>query len=219
MGAVRRFCHVTSDEERLLLSAAAPIVLLEPNGEPGIAAGVSDASPFYGVMLAYSPLHHLLLRAFPQMVVATSGNWSGEPIALDNEDARRRPATSADVFLTHNRPIARPCDDSVVRVSRGRECVLRRARGYAPLPVRVGRKLAPLLAVGAHLRNAVAIAIGQNVYLSQHIGDLDTLEARAAFGDAIESLCRLYRFRRKPSRATCTPTMPAPFGHANRDCR
>jgi hydrogenase maturation protein HypF len=201
MEAVRRWCRVSAEEERVLASSAAPIVLLAPSGEPGIAAGVSDGSPYHGVMLPYSPLHHLLLRAFPHPVVATSGNLSGDPIAVDNEEARRRLGRIADVFVTHDRPVARPCDDSVVRVQRGRECVLRRARGYAPLPVRVNRSLPRVLAVGGHLKNSVAIAVDRNVYVSQHVGDLESLESRRAFENAIGDLCRLYRF--EPELVAC----------------
>lgn len=192
---VRRYCRVSPQEERVLESPASPIVLLEPQpGATELAGNISDASPFLAVMLPYSPLHHLLMRAFPHPVVATSGNLSGDPIATHNHEARRRLGAIADLFVSHNRPIARPCDDSVVRVSLGREMVLRRARGYAPLPVRVGRALPRVLAVGSHLKNTVAIALGQNVYLSQHIGDLDTAESRQAFENAIADLCRLYRF-------------------------
>ena len=107
-----------------------------------------------GMMLPYSPLHHLLMREAGIPLVATSGNRSDEPIATDNDEARSRLDGIADAFLMHDRPIARPCDDSVVRLARGREMVLRRARGYAPMPVRVGRALDPVLAVGAHLRHA-----------------------------------------------------------------
>jgi hydrogenase maturation protein HypF len=139
-------------------------------------------------------VHHLVMRAFPHPVIATSGNRSDEPIATDNDEARARLEGIADVFLLHDRPVARPCDDSVVRVSRGRESLVRRARGYAPLPVRVSRDLPAVLAVGAHLKNTVAIGRGRLVYLSQHIGDLDTLEAREAFARAIDDLRRLYRF-------------------------
>jgi len=134
-------------------------------------------------------------------VVATSGNLSDEPIAIDNDEARRRLGGIADAFLMHNRPVARPCDDSVVRVTRGRENVIRRARGYAPLPVWVDRELPPVLAVGGHLKNTVAIAVGRQVFLSQHVGDLDTPEARHAFENAIDDLCRLYRF--KPELVAC----------------
>ena len=195
---VRACAELSPDEERVLRSAAAPIVLLRPRGgadaAPGIAANVAHNSPYIGIMLPYSPLHHLLMRAFPHPIVATSGNLSDEPIAIENREARERLAGIARVFLIHDRPIARPVDDSVVRVIRGRESVVRRARGFAPLPVRVPNPLQPVLAVGPHLKNTVAIAAGQQVFLSQHIGDLDTHEARQAFERAIEDLCRLYRF-------------------------
>ncbi|MGE5647335.1 MAG: carbamoyltransferase HypF [Acidobacteriota bacterium] len=197
---VREYCRVSEAEARVLRSAAAPIVLLRPVPN-SLAPNVAHNSPYLGVMLPYSPLHHLLMRAFPFPLVATSGNRSDEPIATDNEEARERLAGIADMFVMHDRPIARPCDDSVVRVQRGREHVMRRARGYAPLPVRVERPLAPVLAVGAHLKNTVAIAAGRQVFVSQHVGDLDTLEARRAFENAIDDLCRLYRFN--PEMVAC----------------
>jgi hydrogenase maturation protein HypF len=192
---VREYCYVTAPEERLLTSRAAPIVLLRPNGKPGIAADVAGSSPYLGVMLPYSPLHHLLMKECPFPIVATSGNLSDEPMATSNEEARARLGEIADLFLMHDRPIARSCDDSVARVVRGRESVMRCARGFAPLPVFVGRDLPPVLAVGGHLKNTVAIAVGQQVFLSQHVGDLDTPEARNAFEHAIDDLCRLYRFQ------------------------
>ena len=201
---VRQHCLVSAEEERVLTSAAAPIVLLRPVAQAlacGLAPNVAHNSPYLGVMLPYSPLHHLLMRAFPFPLVATSGNASDEPIAIDNEEARRRLGGIADAFLMHDRPVARPCDDSVVRVARGRENVMRRARGYAPLPVRVERELPPVLAVGGHLKNTVAIGVGRQVFLSQHVGDLDSPEARRAFENAIDDLCRLYRF--KPELVAC----------------
>ena len=194
---MRQYCHVSEADERLLTSAAAPIVLLRPNGQPEIAPNVASSSPYLGVMLPYSPLHHLLMEACPFPVVATSGNLSDEPIATDNDDGRARLGETVDLFLLHDRPIARPCDDSVARVVRGRPSVMRRARGYAPLPVFLGFDLPPVLAVGGHLKNTIAIATGRQVFLSQHVGDLDTLEARAAFERAITDLCRLYRFEPK----------------------
>jgi hydrogenase maturation protein HypF len=193
--AVRDYCLVSAGEEALLKSPAAPIVLLQPNSKPGIAVNVAGSSPYLGVMLPYSPLHHLLMREYPHPVVATSGNRGDEPIAIDNDEATERLGGIADVLLMHNRPVARPCDDSVVRLSRGRESLIRRARGYAPLPVRVAAELPPVLAVGSHLKNTIAIAVGRQVFLSQHIGDLDTLEARRSFERAIDDLCRLYRFQ------------------------
>ena len=191
---VRGCCEVAAAEEALLHSMAAPIVLLRPKEEAGVAPSVAKSSPYLGVMLPYSPLHHLLMRECGFPVVATSGNLSDEPIAVDNDEARSRLGGIADLFVMHDRPIARPCDDSVVRLARGRETVLRRARGYAPLPVRIPEELPPVLAVGAHLKNTVAIAVGRQVFVSQHVGDLDTSESRAAFERAIEDLCRLYQF-------------------------
>ncbi len=191
----REYCEVSTDEERVLRSAAAPIVLLRPRAGAGpLAPNVAHNSPYLGVMLPYSPLHHLLMREFPFPVVATSGNLSDEPIATGNEEARERLGAIADDFLMHDRPIARPCDDSVARVVRGRESVVRRARGYAPLPVRVPGDLPRVLAVGGHLKNTIAIGSGKQVFVSQHIGDLDTLEARRAFERAIDDLSRLYDF-------------------------
>jgi hydrogenase maturation protein HypF len=152
-------------------------------------------------MLPYSPLHHLLMKECPFPLIVTSGNRSDEPIAIGNDEATTRLKDIADHFLMHNRPIVRACDDSVVRLTRGRAGILRRARGYAPLGVRVARELPPVLAVGGHLKNTVAIAVGRDVFLSQHIGDLETLEARQAFEKAIADLCRLYSF--KPETIVC----------------
>ena len=199
--AARSVASISREEEDLLQSPAAPIVLLEPRPGGEIAPNVSGSSPFLGLMLPYSPLHHLLLRAFPHPVVATSGNRGGEPIAIGNAEAARSLSGIADLLLTHNRPVARPCDDSVARISRGKINLIRRARGYAPLPIRVRQELPRVLAVGGHLKNTVAIAIGRQVYVSQHIGDLDTLEARRGFERAIGDLCRLYRFR--PEAVVC----------------
>ena len=192
---VRQIADVSKAEEDMLRSPAAPIVLLRPRPGAGVAPNVAQSSPYLGCMLPYSPLHHLLMDECGFPVVATSGNRSDEPIAIENLEATERLGEIADLFLMHDRPIARPCDDSVVRVARGRESVLRRARGYAPLPVRIAQDLPPVLAVGGHLKNSVAIARGRQVYVSQHVGDLDTAEARAAFERAIEDLCRLYRFQ------------------------
>lgn len=193
LAAARRYSAISPDEERLLTSPASPIVLLKPEGE-ALPAAVSAGSPWLGVMLPYSPLHHLLMARFQRPVIATSGNLSDEPIAIDNTEAHARLGGIADLFLDHNRPIARPCDDSLARVQLGREIVLRRARGYAPLPIPVRRPLPRVLAVGGHLKNTVALALGSQVVVSQHIGDLDSPESRDAFERAIGDLCRLYRF-------------------------
>ena len=190
LDVVREWAYLAPEESRLLTSSAAPIVLLRPR-----RSLMDDASPYLGVMLPYSPLHHLLMRSFQRPVVATSGNLSDEPIAIDNDEACIRLGGIADTFLTHNRTIVAPCDDSVARVSRGRTTLLRRARGYAPMPVRISSDLPRVLAVGGHLKNTIALAIGRQVVVSQHIGDLDTLETRKAFEQTVERLCRLYDFR------------------------
>ena len=197
----RQYCEISPAEVELLESQAAPIVLLQPKAGTDLAWNVAHCLPYLGVMLPYSPLHHLLMQECRFPIVATSGNHSDEPIAIANDEATTRLRDIADHYLMHNRPIVRACDDSVVRLTRGHAGILRRARGYAPLGVRVAKTLPPVLAVGGHLKNTVAIAVGQDVFLSQHIGDLDTVEARAAFARAIDDLCRLYAF--KPEAVVC----------------
>jgi len=197
----REYCDISPSEQELLESQAAPIVLMRPKPGTDIAWNVAHCSPYLGVMLPYSPLHHLLMRECLFPLIATSGNRSDEPIAIGNDEAKSRLKDIADHFLMHNRPIVRACDDSVVRLSRGRAGILRRARGYAPLGIRVSKSVAPVLAVGGHLKNTVAIGVGNDVFVSQHIGDLETLEARQAFERAIDDLCRLYSFR--PEAVVC----------------
>jgi hydrogenase maturation protein HypF len=194
---VKAQCEVSPLEERLLLSPESPIVLLRRRHKgdddfASVAASVAPGNPDVGVMLPYTPLHHILLRELANPVVATSGNLSDEPICTDERDAVSRLGGLADFFLVHDRPIARHVDDSVARVLLGREQILRRARGYAPLPVRVDPPLPSLLAVGGHLKNAVAVANHTEVFVSQHIGDLETAEAFAAFRRVCADLARLY---------------------------
>ncbi|HEV2467560.1 MAG TPA: carbamoyltransferase HypF [Candidatus Sulfotelmatobacter sp.] len=198
---VREYCEISLAEVEVLESQAAPIVLLKPKSGTNIAWNVAHCSPYLGVMLPYSPLHHMLMRECPYPLIATSGNRSDEPIAIGNDEATERLGNIADRFLMHNRPIVRACDDSVVRLTRGRVGILRRARGYAPLGIRVSRELPAVLAVGGHLKNTVAIGVGRDVFLSQHIGDLETVEARRAFERTIADLCRLYSF--KPEAVVC----------------
>jgi hydrogenase maturation protein HypF len=152
-------------------------------------------------MLPYTPLHHILMRELGFPVVATSGNLSDEPICTDERGAVERLDGIADLFLVHNRPIVRHVDDSVARVMMGRELVLRRARGYAPLPLYLKEEAPPLLAVGGHLKNTIAITAGHNVFISQHIGDLETAEAFEAFQKVIRSFQTLYGIR--PARVVC----------------
>jgi hydrogenase maturation protein HypF len=143
-------------------------------------------------MLPYTPLHHLLLADLGFPIVATSGNRSDEPICTDEREAVGRLRGLADVFLVHNRPIARHVDDSIVRVAAGRDMMLRRARGYAPLPVSLRSERPPVLGVGAHLKNSVALSVGPNVFVSQHVGDLETVEAFGAFERVIDAFERMY---------------------------
>ena len=194
LGLLRTHCSITALEERLLDSPEAPIVLLR-RGQAAIAPSVAPGNPYLGAMLPSTPLHHLLLGDLGFPVVATSGNLADEPICTDEREALDRLGGIAEMFLVHNRPIARHVDDSIARVLLDRELVLRRARGYAPLPVLLREAAPPVLAVGAHLKNTVAVTAGRAAFLSQHIGDLETLEATQAFERVIQSFERLYQVR------------------------
>ncbi|OPL18676.1 MAG: carbamoyltransferase [Candidatus Aegiribacteria sp. MLS_C] len=191
--SVRSACRLSSGEEALLRSPQAPIVLLERREtESGISELVAPGNPEFGVMLPYTPLHFLLMSEIGLPVVATSGNISDEPICTDEREALVRLRGIADLFLVHDRPILRHVDDSIVRLFRGEPMMLRRARGYAPLPLRT-RGGASVLATGAHLKNTLALSVGDNVFVSQHIGDLETPQAMAAFDDVRSGIEDLYR--------------------------
>ncbi len=190
---VECICALSGEEQDLLTSSAAPIVLLSKRLRSEIAPNVAPGNPRLGVMLPYTPLHHLLMAELNFPVVATSGNLSDEPICIDEHEALQRLRGIADFFLVHNRPITRAVDDSVARIVAGEVQILRRSRGYAPLPIRLPEPVsAPTLAVGAHLKNSVALAVGDQIFLSQHIGDLETPQAYDAFRHTIDSLCQLY---------------------------
>ena len=176
----------------LLAGPESPIVLLRARRHPDVSDLIAPGSPTLGVMTATTPLHRLLLDGFGRALVATSGNVSDEPIAIDDDDARDRLGAFADGFLSHDRPIERHVDDSVAWVVGGVPRLVRRARGYAPMPVTVARPLPPILSVGAHLKNTVALSVGRNVFVSQHIGDLETPEAFGAFTRVIDDLSRMY---------------------------
>jgi hydrogenase maturation protein HypF len=200
----RRFCQVSDAEAALLESRRRPIVLLNSHsGCPGssVAPGVAPGYNTLGVMLPYTPLHHLLLHAFaaaiepdrPTVLVMTSGNLSDEPIAYQDEDARERLASIADGMLTHNRPIHMRCDDSVMRITAGGEQFFRRSRGYAPEPIPLSFDLpVPLLACGGHLKNTFCLGKGRQAFVSHHIGDLENLETLTSFREGIEHFERLF---------------------------
>ncbi|HEX7616634.1 MAG TPA: carbamoyltransferase HypF [Thermoanaerobaculia bacterium] len=188
----RALADISPEAEALLEGPEAPIVLLPRRADAAVAAGVAPGRPELGLMLPATPLHHLLLRETGFPVVATSGNRSEEPIATDEREALSRLAGMADLFLVHDRPIARHVDDSVARIVAGAPRLVRRARGWAPLPVPVREELPVILGVGAHMKTAVALSIGRQVFLSQHVGDLETPEALEAFTRVIADFERLY---------------------------
>ncbi len=198
LNCVQRFCFVGDMEARSLRSPESPIVLLlkSEKAEEHIAERVAPQNPWLGVMLPYTPLHHLLMWELGFPVVATSANLSEEPMVTENAVARDRLSGIADVFLFHNRPIVRQVDDSIVRIIQGREMLTRRARGYAPLPVTLEEEVPntarPVLALGAHLKSSIAVCKGDQVFVSQHIGDLSNLESVQAFEKIVEDFTKMY---------------------------
>jgi len=252
--AIEDYCLLSADEEALLCSPRAPIVLVRKRRNAILADAVAPGNPYLGAMLPTTPLHHLLIASLQHPVVATSGNRSEEPIVTDEREALVRLKDIADALLVHDRPIARPVDDSVVLVvpsnvhakdteqreeHKAEAMVLRRARGYAPQAIRWSDDLAnksaqrPILAVGGHLKNTVALLTGNRVVLSQHLGDLSTVEADRAFRQAVGDLQQLlqvspqaiacdrhpdYRstaFARALSEALSVPLVPVQHHHAH----
>ncbi len=203
--AARAWCKVGAEEERLLESGARPVVLLERLDDPaarssaasgGPAPSVAPGNGRLGVMLPYTGLHHLLAAEIGEPFVLTSGNLSDEPIAHDDDDARQRLAEIADVFLIHDRPIHSRVDDSVTRVFRGREIVLRRSRGYAPRPVTLPWDFErPVLACGAELKHTFCLGKGHHAFVSHHIGDLENYETWRSFTSGVEHFGRLFDVR------------------------
>jgi len=200
--SIKEVCEVSEAEERVLNSSESPIVLLKKKSEINnpkseISLNVAPHNPYLGAMLPYTPLHHLLMRELNLPIVATSANLAEEPICIDEQEALKRLKGIADYYIIHNRPIVRHVDDSIVRVIMNREMVMRRARGYAPLPIMVSEKYDELkdktiLAVGGHLKNTVALKKGNNIYISQHIGDLSTEESNRTFKKVIDDFKTLY---------------------------
>jgi hydrogenase maturation protein HypF len=181
-------------EEELLTSRERPIVLLNRGDGAEVAPSVAPGLRTIGVMLAYTPLHHLLCDLVRRPLVMTSGNRSDEPIATDNDDAKRRLAGIADAFLLHDREIVARYDDSVLRVAGDMPVFLRRARGYAPLPLTLPvASPRPLVAVGPHLKNTFTLVHGREAYVSQHMGDLENLETLEHWRAALSAYQRLFR--------------------------
>jgi len=195
LDVIRQYCAVDSQEEALLKSAAAPIVILPATGPDRVAKAAAPGHPTLGFMLPNTPLHHLLLRDMDRPFVMTSGNLSQEPQCTDNEEARHRLSAIADYGLFHNRGIVNRLDDSVVRVVLGESRLIRRARGYAPAPVKlpVGFEHAhPLLAVGGELKSTFCLLRDGQAILSQHIGDLEDAATLADYQKALSLYLALY---------------------------
>ncbi len=189
-------CHIARGERKLLESPQRPIVLLQRKASAAVSGLVAPGNPTLGIMLPYTPLHHLLFAdGGPAALVMTSGNFSEEPIATSNCEALDRLATLADAFLLHDRPIEMRCDDSVTRLVAGRESVLRRSRGYAPFPVRLSAPGASVLAVGPELKNTFCLTRDNYAFLSQHIGDLENAETLASFAGSVDHFMRLFRVK------------------------
>jgi hydrogenase maturation protein HypF len=194
VAAAARLARVDADEARLLRSPARPIVLVRARAGNGLSALVAPGNPLVGVVLAYTPLHHLLLGdGSGAPLVVTSSNPSGEPICFRDDDLDERVGHLVDGVLRHDRPIHVPCDDSVVRVGAGGPVPLRRSRGYAPLAVPVPSARRQTLAVGAELKNAFCVGAGGRAWMSQHIGDMANLATMTAFEASVEQFCRFYR--------------------------
>jgi hydrogenase maturation protein HypF len=193
LAQVRELCRVGPEEEKLLTSPARPIVLLERLPGCGVAEEVAPRQKTLGVMLAYTPLHHVLLRDAEIPLVMTSGNNSDEPIAYRDEEAFEQLGEIADYFLIHDRPIHMRCDDSVARIADRTMYQIRRSRGYAPAPLGVAESFGQhTLACGGELKNTFCVAKERHVFLSHHIGDLENYETLSSFREGVEHYCRLF---------------------------
>ncbi|MDP2970577.1 MAG: carbamoyltransferase HypF, partial [Deltaproteobacteria bacterium] len=192
MEEVRKHCEINQEDERFLLSVERPIVILRRKKDSAIAHAVAPYQDTLGVMLPYSPLHHLLLNGPLKTLVMTSGNVSDEPIAYKNEEAINRLKNIADYFLLHNRDIYIRCDDSVTRVFEEKPYILRRSRGYVPFPIKLPYPVEMILACGGELKNTFCLTRGQYAFLSHHIGDLENLETLTSFEEGIEHFKRLF---------------------------
>lgn len=212
INTIKEDCHLLETEKNILLSPASPIVLLQrkkPHCYQRVCEEVSPNNPYLGVMLPYTPLHHLLLHELNSPIVATSGNRHSETICVDEKDALIKLKGIADYFLIHNRPIFTPVDDSVVAVVDNEIMTLRLARGYTPLSLPLPSCISQfgqdrphyILALGGHLKNSIALALEDKIVVSQYLGDLDSQDNRNLFQKTIEKLTGIYNFH--PDTVTC----------------
>jgi hydrogenase maturation protein HypF len=199
---IAKYCNVSDEEKTLLESSAAPIVLLKLKELNKLAHEVAPGLSELGVMLPYTPLHHLLLRETDIPLVMTSGNISEEPIVSQNSEAITELGNIADYLVIHNRDIARRYDDSVTAVFAGEKRIIRRARGYAPFPVSLPYKTDhQILACGSDLKNTFCLTRDNNAFVSQHIGDMENLKSNQFFEKTIEDYKRIFRI--KPDAVAC----------------
>jgi hydrogenase maturation protein HypF len=188
----KRHCHVSPEEENLLTSPQSPIVLMRWREDSSVSREVAPNLRFLGIMLPYTPLHHVLLRDTGLPLVMTSGNLSEEPIARDNDEALRRLSGIADYFLIHNRDIYSRYDDSVAIMERGSSQLIRRARSYAPYPIRLPFAAKQVLGCGAEEKNTFCLTRDNYAFLSQHIGDMENVETLEHFDNTISLYKRLF---------------------------
>ncbi|MBZ5624760.1 MAG: carbamoyltransferase HypF [Acidobacteriia bacterium] len=195
LAAVEAICTVSEEDRRALLSPRRPIVILPGREDAGLPAAIAPGNRTLGVMLPYTPLHHLLLGdgSRPGTLVMTSGNLSEEPIVVSNQEALERLGGVADWFLLHDRDIYMRVDDSVVRTFEGAERVMRRSRSYAPQVMDLGRDVPELLASGGELKNTFCLTKGRHAILSQHIGDMENYETLVFFEETLANLKKLFR--------------------------
>ena len=194
---IRKYYSLSPDEADSLMSARAPIVLLRKNiSAYPLSHSISFNNKYEGIMLPYTPIHHILFKYIPGPLVMTSGNISEEPIASGNDDAKKRLKNICDYYLIHNRDIYSRYDDSVIRIFMDKEMVLRRARGYAPYPIKINGHIGnkSILATGAQEKNTFTIVTHKYAISSQHIGDLDTYQSLEFFEDTLKDYKSLFGF-------------------------
>lgn len=186
-----KYVFLSEEDKKILLSPEAPILILKSKGV--LPPSINDGLNSLGIFIPYTPLHYLLLKDLPFPVICTSGNFSEEPILYENDKALEKLSKIADYFLVHNRPIKRPLDDSVIKKAGSYYIIIRRGRGYTPSPITLSFQVkAPILAIGAHEKNTIALAFQNKIIVSQHIGDLDNLQTVNHFEQTIRDYLTLY---------------------------
>ena len=191
VATIKTFCRVSAEDERMLTSPERPIVILRKLAPEVLADGIAPFNNTIGVMLPYTPLHGLLLADRFAALVMTSANMADEPIVIDDDAAFDKLGHVADCFLTHNRRIMYRTDDSIAKVAGGRRQMWRRSRGFVPRPITMKQAAPPILACGALMKNTIALTRGRDVFVSQHLGDVDSREGLAFFEETIEHLVRM----------------------------